>query len=111
MEYYKKAIELDPDYAGAHINMASLILDMQAPVVEEMNGLGSSNADYKRYDVLKLKLTEIQRSSIPYLEASVRLRPTDVDFARTLMNIYTQVGEDVKAKVLKAKVEEMEGGE
>ena len=111
MDYYKKAIELDPDYIGAHINMASLILDMQAPVVEEMNGLGSSNADYKRYDVLKVKLTEIQRSSIPYLEASVRLRPTDIDFARTLMNIYTQVGEDAKAKALKAKVEELEGGE
>lgn len=111
MEYYKKALSLDPDYVGANINMASLILDMQPPIVEEMNGLGSSNADYKRYDVLKAKLTEIQKSSIPYLEASVRLRPDDVDFARTLMNIYTQVGEDAKAKEMKAKVEAMDGGE
>jgi tetratricopeptide (TPR) repeat protein len=111
MEYYKKAIELDPDYVGANINIASMILDMQPPIVDEMNSLGSSNADYKRYDELKAKLTEIQRSSIPYLEASVRLRPEDVDFARTLMNIYTQVGEEAKAKEMKAKVEAMEGGE
>ncbi|PKA84252.1 tetratricopeptide repeat protein [Ulvibacter sp. MAR_2010_11] len=111
MEYYKKALELDPNYVGANINMASMILDMQPPLVTEMNGLGTSNADYKRYDILKAKLTEIQRSSIPYLEAAVRLRPEDIDFARTLMNIYTQVGEDAKATAMKAKVEALEGGE
>ncbi len=110
MEYYTKAIEIDPSYVAAQINIASMILDQQPPIVEEMNNLGTSNADYKRYDVLKAKLTEIQKSSIPYLEKAVELRPEDIDFKRTLMNIYIQVGEDAKAEVLKAKIAEIEGG-
>ena len=109
-EYYNKAIELDPDYVGAQINMASMILDQQQPIVEVMNSLGTSNADYKKYDELKDKLLELQRSSIPYLEASVRLRPDDIDFKRTLMNIYMQVGEDAKSDALKAKIKEIEEG-
>lgn len=108
-EYYNKAIELDANYAGAQINMASLILDQQQPIVDVMNSLGTSNADYKKYDELKVKLEDLQKSSIPYLEAAVRLRPEDIDFKRSLMNIYMLVGEDEKADMLKAKINEMEG--
>lgn len=108
-EYYNKAIELDADYAGAQINMASLILDQQQPIVDVMNGLGTSREDYKKYDELKVKLEELQRSSIPYLEAAVRLRPDDIDFKRSLMNIYMLVGEDAKSNALKQQINEMEG--
>ena len=55
MDYYKKAIELNPDYDLAQINIAALMLSDEAKIVEEMNGLGTSAADDRRYDELKIQ--------------------------------------------------------
>ncbi|MBA5764855.1 tetratricopeptide repeat protein, partial [Vibrio sp. 404] len=51
-EYYKKVIEMDPTYVNAQTNMAALILSGENALIEEMNGLGTSNADNIRYDQL-----------------------------------------------------------
>ncbi|MGV6828201.1 MAG: tetratricopeptide repeat protein [Flavobacteriales bacterium] len=111
IENYNKAIELDKNYAPAYINMSSIILDQQVPIVEEMNGLGTSRADYDRYDVLAAKLTQLQKEAIPYLEKTIELRPNDIDFKRTLMNLYSQTGDDAKYKALKSKIQSLEGGQ
>ena len=42
MGYYKKAIELDPNYINAYINSAALVLNKEQALIEEMNGLGTS---------------------------------------------------------------------
>jgi tetratricopeptide (TPR) repeat protein len=67
-EYYNKAIELKPDYGAALINIASIMLEDEAKIVEEMNGLGTSNADNKRYDLLKQKRKDLYLNVLPYLE-------------------------------------------
>ena len=36
-EYYKKAIELKPDYFDAYINLGSALLEKDKELVEEMN--------------------------------------------------------------------------
>jgi tetratricopeptide (TPR) repeat protein len=107
--YYKKAIELDPEYANAKINIAAIILSKEGPLIEEMNSLGTSNADYKKYDELKEEKNQLYRDARPYLESALQLRPDNVELARTLMNIYSQLGEDAKFKAMKAKLAEMEG--
>lgn len=107
-EYYAKAIELDPAYPAANMNMASLILAEEGPIVEEMNNLGTSAADNRRYDELKEKRTSIYNSAIPFLEAA-RSETEDVEVVRTLMNIYSIVGQTDKFKMMKAKLEELGG--
>jgi len=109
-EYYAKAIELKPDYAAAQINMAALILAGEGAVVDEMNNLGTSRADNERYDVLKAKRNGIYNSAIPYLEAAIKSKNDNPEIVRTLMNIYSQTGNDAKFKELKAKLQAMEGG-
>ncbi|TYA58890.1 tetratricopeptide repeat protein [Formosa maritima] len=108
-KYYNKAIELDPSYTNAQINMAAMILDQEKDLIEEMNSLGSSSADNKRYDELKLQRTEIYKSAIPYLEAVLKTDPNNIDAAKTLMNIYSATGNTDKFKAMKAKVESLEG--
>jgi tetratricopeptide (TPR) repeat protein len=108
-KYYDKAIELDPTYTNAEINMAAMILDQEKVLIEEMNGLGSSPADNKRYDELKLQRGEIYKSAIPYLESVMKVDPTNVDAAKTLMNIYSATGETAKFKEMKATVESLGG--
>src|SRR5690606_29254430 len=56
-KYYAKAIELKPDYADVYNNMAVLILSDEQKIIEQMNTLGSSAADNKKYDELKNKRT------------------------------------------------------
>jgi tetratricopeptide (TPR) repeat protein len=110
LEQYKKALELDPNYAAAQINIAALKLGQEGAIVEEMNSLGTSKADNKRYDALKQKRKDLYMEVIPYLESAMKLRPKNVELVRTSMNIYSQIGEDAKYKAMKAKLAEMEGG-
>ena len=75
-----------------------------------MNSLGTSAADNRRYDELKEERKQVYMDAIPYLESASDLRPDNKELVRTLMNIYSQVGEDGKFKAAKAKLESMEGG-
>jgi tetratricopeptide (TPR) repeat protein len=111
IEKYKKALSLDPDYAAAQINIAATMLGKEGAIVEEMNNLGTSTADNKRYDELKDKRKQLYLETIPYLESAVKLRPDNIELVRTLMNIYSQVGEDAKQAEMKAKLQAMEGGQ
>ena len=109
-KYYSKAITLDPNYSDAQTNMAVLILSGEEKIIEEMNSLGSSAADNKKYDALKLKREGLYREAIPYLEESLRIKPKNLQAAKTLMNIYSAIDEREKFKALKAKVEALEAG-
>jgi len=108
-KYYDKAIELDPTYTNAEINMAAMILDQEKGLIEEMNALGSSQADNKRYDELKLQRADIYKSAIPYLEAALKADPSNLEAAKTLMNIYSATGDTEKFKAMKATVESLRG--
>ena len=110
-KYYEKAIALDPDYADAHNNMAVLILQSEQELIEKMNALGTSAADNKKYDQLKEQRTALYRDAIPYLETTLKIRPKNVEAAKTLMNIYSALGETAKFKDMKAKVDAMQGAQ
>ena len=111
IEYYKKALEIDPNYAAAQINIAASMLGQETAIVEEMNNLGTSTADNKRYDELKEKRKQLYVAVVPYLQSAMKLRPDNIELVRTLMNIYSQIGEDAKFKEMKTKLQAMEGGQ
>lgn len=90
--YYAKALELDPTYSYAQINMASMILQGEKDLVEEMNNLGTSAADNRRYDELKEIRREMYREALPYLEGASQTVPDNIEVLRTLMNLYSQLG-------------------
>ena len=46
MYHYDNAIEIDSTYTKAHLNAAALVLQKEQSIIEEMNSLGTSNADY-----------------------------------------------------------------
>ena len=110
MGYYQKALQLKPDYAFAHINIAALMLQSEGKIVEEMNSLGNSAADNRRYDELKEERKNLYKEVVPHLEIAVKQRGENVELVRTLMNIYSQLGEDAKYKEMRAKLEALEGG-
>lgn len=109
-KYYNKAIELDPNYGDAQLNMAVLILEGEAAIIEEMNGLGTSAADDKRYDELRDKRSGLYAEAVPYLKRVLEINPKNIDAARTLMNMYSALGETDKYKEMQAIVSELEAG-
>tara|TARA_B100001778_G_scaffold15554_1_gene11886 strand:- start:4484 stop:5734 length:1251 start_codon:yes stop_codon:yes gene_type:complete len=97
-KYYTRAIELNPKYVNAYINLAALILGQEESIIEEMNNLGTSAADDRRYDELRLERKELYFEAIPYLEQAIDIDSNNFQAARTLSNIYSATGDDAKAK-------------
>ena len=52
-KYYAKVIEINPKYINAYINSAALKLENEKVIIDEMNKLGTSAKDNKRYDEIK----------------------------------------------------------
>lgn len=109
--YYEKAIELDPNYINAYINLSALILGKEESIIKEMNGLGTSAADDKRYEELRVERQDLYRKAVPYLSKALNIDPLNLSAAKTLMNIYSILGETDKYKEMKGIVEAIEASE
>ncbi|MFL9829649.1 tetratricopeptide repeat protein [Flavobacterium sp. ARAG 55.4] len=103
-KYYKRAIEIKPDYTNAYINLAVLKLQNEKPLIEEMNKLGTSDKDMKRYDVLKKKREELFKSTLPYLKKAYELDPQNEDVVKTLSGVYGALEMTAEKNALKANM-------
>jgi tetratricopeptide (TPR) repeat protein len=101
--YYLKAIEIDPKYKNAYMNLAVLKLEGESKLVTEMNKLGTTPADNKKYEALKTKRQNLYKSAIPFLEKAYQLFDGDKDIKATLLNVYNALDMTDKYKALKAK--------
>lgn len=103
-KYYKRVIEINPKYTNAYINLAALKLENEKVLIDEMNKLGTTPKDMKRYDELKTKRENLFRSTIPFLQKAVELDPKNTDVAKTLLNVYSALEMTTEYKALKAKM-------
>jgi len=103
-KYYKRALEIDPNYFNANLNLAELKLRGDEKFVAEMNKLGTSEKDNKRYEVLKAEREKNFKSILPYLEKAVEIKPDNDAAKRTLLSVYNALEMIDKYKALKAKM-------
>jgi len=101
--YYKKAIAIKPDYYGAYINLAVLTIRDEKKLIDDMNKLGTSEKDNKRYEVLKKQKDVMYQTAYPYLEKAYELKPDD-NVGEMLISIYGALEMTDKKKALKAKM-------
>ncbi|MEO7979080.1 tetratricopeptide repeat protein [Flavobacterium sp.] len=102
-KYYLKVIEIDPNYANAYLNLAALKLERDKTILDEMNKLGNSEKDNKRYTVLKAQRETLFKGVIPYLKKANELDPKNEDVKKTLLGVYSALEMTAEAKALKAK--------
>ncbi|MEY4011526.1 MAG: hypothetical protein RIT22_650 [Bacteroidota bacterium] len=102
--YYKRAIEIKPDYVNAYLNLAILKLDADKKLFEEIQKLGNSEKDNKRYEVLKKQREVVFTSALPYLEKASELDGSNEEVKSTLLSVYRALEMTEKAKALKAKM-------
>lgn len=108
IDFYDKAIKLNPAYTKAYLNAAALILDREGEMIKEMNSLGTSTADYNRYDELKIERENLYKSAIPYLIEVYNLENDNISAARTLRNIYSALDDTNGYNKFKEIVESLE---
>lgn len=116
-KYYRKAIELDPNFIDAYLNLADNILKPDTKLVEDINKLGSSTSDkdLKRYQALTVERKKLFTEVMPIyekaLELSEKLDQTieknkiqTNDIKSNLKTVYSFLELSEKSKALKAKM-------
>ena len=106
-KYYQKSLDLKGDDINTNFNMAALILKEETAIVEEMNSLGTSSADNKKYDMLQEKRGTVYKEAKPFLEKILTIDAKNESAAQTLKGIYSVLGETAKFKEMKALLESL----
>ena len=103
-KFYRRAIEIDPKYVDAYINLSEILLRGDEPIFAELNKLGTSDKDNKRYEVLSAQRKAIFNSIVPLLEKALEIKDGNVAAQKTLLSMYKVLEMTDKAKALKVKI-------
>ena len=102
-KYYTKVIDINPKYVNAYLNLANLKLFPDLKIVEEMNNLGTSASDLKKYNALKAQRIKIFNSALPLLEKAHELDGSNEVVKSNLLEVYSFLELTEKYKALKNK--------
>ena len=91
---YKKAIEIDPKYTNAYLNLSTTYVNEGNELIDDMNSLGNSRADIAKYDELKKKKDDFFRQGADVLEEALKNNPKSENIMIQLKNIYGAMGDN-----------------
>jgi len=103
-KYYLRAIELKPDYANSYYNLAAIRLDEAQVILNQMNKLGMSAADNKKYEMLKGKRVVVLENAVQLLEKTISINSKNKDAKEVLLSVYKALEMKEKAKILDAEL-------
>ena len=99
--YYKKAIEINPDFGDAIFNLGAIYVNDASELYTEANNLPFE--EQKKYDELKKQADDNLYKALPYLERSLELNPTDQVVISALKEAYANLKMNDKLKALMEK--------
>lgn len=91
--YYLKSAELNPKNVKPWNNLGALYVNKANSIIEQMNKLGNSTEDTKKYEELKEQRKELYLKAKPYLEKANEIEPGDAQITRTLKQIQLYTSE------------------
>ncbi|KOS05344.1 hypothetical protein AM493_04340 [Flavobacterium akiainvivens] len=100
---YKKAIEIKPDYQLAYVRLGDLMLMDEESLTKQMNDLGNSAADNKKYAELKKQKETNYKAAVGYYEKAYNLDKNDQYTIGMLASLYQALEMSDKAAEFKAK--------
>ncbi|MFD0749464.1 tetratricopeptide repeat protein [Mucilaginibacter calamicampi] len=105
-EMYKKAIEIDPTYFDAVLNLGYVTLN---PAIDTYNAAQQlPAAKQKEYDAALLKAKTQFDAAKPYLEKATELQPNSTDAWKNLKTYYIGVQNAPKANEIQKKIDAIE---
>ncbi|HRG90333.1 MAG TPA: hypothetical protein PLW44_15015 [Chitinophagales bacterium] len=85
--YYLRSAEVNPKSIKPWNNLGALYVNKANAMLEEMNKLGNSSADMKKYEELKKQRKDLYLKAKPYLEKAKEIDPNDTQITRTLKQV------------------------
>ena len=85
--YYNRTIEVNPNSSKAWNNLGAYYVSQANKLNSEIDKLGNSSADSKKYDEIKLKQKELLLKAKPYFVKAKELSPNDQLIERNLKQI------------------------
>jgi tetratricopeptide (TPR) repeat protein len=91
--YYKKSSEANPKNIKPLNNLGAWYVNKGNPLIEQMNKLGNTAEDQKKYDELKKQVRDLYTKAKPYLEKAKAIAPDDQALSRILKKIESFMAE------------------
>ncbi len=105
---YEKALELDPTSAYSTYSIGSLYYNDAAAIVPIMNALGTSKAETKQFDALKVEMTALFDKALPYFLKAEAADKNDRNTLIALKEIYARKNDYAKSGEYKKRLEALE---
>jgi len=91
---YKRALEINPGYTNAQLNLSTTYVNEGNGFIDEMNSLGNSRADIARYEELKQQKDDLFKQGALVLEDALKINPDNQGLLSQLKNIYGAMGDN-----------------
>ncbi|MDD3080364.1 MAG: tetratricopeptide repeat protein [Paludibacter sp.] len=99
---FQKALELDPTLAEAHAGLGRLVFNNAVKMADAANDI----KDNVKYNAAK-KLADAEfAKSIPYFKKAVELNPKEIEYKRTLKNLYYRLKMDKEYEAIDKEMNE-----
>jgi tetratricopeptide (TPR) repeat protein len=112
LEYFNKAIEMDPKNVEALYSIGALYYNKAALTSQKMNALSEdySKDGLKKFNDLKAQVFKQFDESLPYFQRAEALNPNDTNTLIALKEIYAKKDQLDLSKEFKARLELVQGG-
>ncbi len=103
MEYYQKALDLDPNYFEANLNMGYVVMSPAIDIFNAANKLPASKQ--KEYTAAIAKSNALFDKAKPYILKATEVNPTSLEALSNLKTVYIGKKEDANAAAVQKKID------
>lgn len=100
LEYYNKAIEINPNSVDPYINIGSMYIDKSAELYKTANDLPIDKV--KEYEDMIAEAKSYDEKALPFVEKAYELLPDDENVKRVLLTLYRRLKMNDKANALES---------
>lgn len=113
LQYFEKALEIDPEYFDATYSIGTLYYNKAAILVGELQELEDdySKEGLKKYEAQKEEIFAQFDDALPYFKRCEKLNPNDVNTLIALREIYARKDMLDMVEVFKERLEQVQNGE
>ena len=108
-EFYKKALELNPDYFDSNYNLGYVYYRKGTEAHTKASEIPQDKPE--KYKKAMEDVKEIYEKSLEYVEKAYEMKPKDENTVRLLRSIYRKLKMEDKYEEMKKKYEKLQGSE
>lgn len=101
---YKQMIVFNPKFTEPYVDLAYLNLAKKKALNDQISVLGTSQSDMLNYDKIKIKMDDVGKEAISYLEKANAIEPKNKEVSDLLLKLYRSMDLTAQYTALKARI-------